>query len=800
MPVPGSRLRRVLLSSPVLRCVLGGLAGVALAAAVSLAAPGDELWNTRWSRPGADQPVLATAEFAGQLVIGGQFDYVGSIPAHRVAAWNGISWTSMGPGFNGDVNALVVFNGELYAGGSFTASGPTVLHGLARWNGSAWVDVGGGADGNVEALAVYNSTLIVGGSFNQVGPSTLAGHIAAWNGTTWNTLGGGITAGDIVYDVDVLGTSLYATGYFEEAGGVTAANIARWSGSAWSALGAGLTDASGDPLNAEGRQLRVWSSRIVVTGAFEKAGGVARPNFATWSGTAWGTLGANASFFSAGAGALGEFGGNLVVTDGQGLPNTWRWTGSSWSPIVTGPFVFAMGNYGTSLVAVGHFAQVGSVQAEKVARWDGTQWFALGRGDGASPGVQRFFEWNGQLVTGLAGNDRFGPVYGTTVAGWNGTQWSGFGTGIPGGFGVTVNSFADLGGGVLAVGGAFSQAGGVAVNKLAQWNGAAWSALGGANTTVQAMKVMRGNLYAYGTVGLQTGIVRWNGTTWVSVATTNDIVWDLEEYGGKLVAAGSFTTIGGASIRGLAAWDSLTNTWSAFGTGVQNNGVFALEVDGTNLYVGGTFTSIGGAPANRVAVWNGSAWSALGGGVGNRVFDLKRYRGELFATGEFTTAEGSPANFVARWNGTAWSAMGSGLNARGFTLAVYRDTLFVGGDFTTAGGKYAVGLSSWAPAGAVGAEAPAPRAVLELRAAPTPFAGSTTLHWSLPHASHVRAQVFDLAGRVLATLHDGALPAGAHARAWDGRDADGRTVPPGVYLVRVTAGDRVEHGRVVRLR
>ena len=215
---------------------------------------------------------------------------------------------------------------------------------------------------------------------------------------------------------------------------------------------------------------------------------------------------------------------------------------------------------------------------------------------------------------------------------------------------------------------------------------------------------------------------------------------------------------------------------------------------------GGTFTSIGGAPASRVAVWNGTAWSALGGGVGNRVFDLKRYRGELFATGEFTTAEGSPAAYVARWNGTAWSAMGSGLNARGFALAVYRDTLFVGGDFTQAGGRYAVGVSSWATAGAVDAGEPAPRSALGLRATPSPFADKTTLRWSLPHASHVRAQVFDLAGRVLATLHDGALPAGTHARAWDGRDADGRAAPPGVYLVRVTAGDHVEHGRVVRLR
>ncbi|HEY6867162.1 MAG TPA: FlgD immunoglobulin-like domain containing protein, partial [Candidatus Eisenbacteria bacterium] len=53
-----------------------------------------------------------------------------------------------------------------------------------------------------------------------------------------------------------------------------------------------------------------------------------------------------------------------------------------------------------------------------------------------------------------------------------------------------------------------------------------------------------------------------------------------------------------------------------------------------------------------------------------------------------------------------------------------------------------------------------------------------------------RAQVIvlDLAGRLVRTLVDGPLPAGTHRLTWDLRDAGGRAVPAGVYLVRAEAG------------
>ena len=59
----------------------------------------------------------------------------------------------------------------------------------------------------------------------------------------------------------------------------------------------------------------------------------------------------------------------------------------------------------------------------------------------------------------------------------------------------------------------------------------------------------------------------------------------------------------------------------------------------------------------------------------------------------------------------------------------------------------------------------------------------------LPVRSPVRVEVFDLAGRRVATLVDGIQPAGRHSRAWDGRNSRGVRASAGVYLCRMIAGE-----------
>jgi flagellar hook assembly protein FlgD len=55
--------------------------------------------------------------------------------------------------------------------------------------------------------------------------------------------------------------------------------------------------------------------------------------------------------------------------------------------------------------------------------------------------------------------------------------------------------------------------------------------------------------------------------------------------------------------------------------------------------------------------------------------------------------------------------------------------------------------------------------------------------------------LFDVTGRQVRRLAHGTYTAGAHDLAWDGRDASGRPMAPGVYLARLkgTHTNTTEH-------
>ena len=83
---------------------------------------------------------------------------------------------------------------------------------------------------------------------------------------------------------------------------------------------------------------------------------------------------------------------------------------------------------------------------------------------------------------------------------------------------------------------------------------------------------------------------------------------------------------------------------------------------------------------------------------------------------------------------------------------------------------------------------------------PNPFNPTTHIAFDLPQAVDARLVVYDTAGRRVAILHDGPLAAGAHRIPWRGRDAAGRSVASGVYVYRLTTGDRSATGRMVLAR
>lgn len=88
---------------------------------------------------------------------------------------------------------------------------------------------------------------------------------------------------------------------------------------------------------------------------------------------------------------------------------------------------------------------------------------------------------------------------------------------------------------------------------------------------------------------------------------------------------------------------------------------------------------------------------------------------------------------------------------------------------------------------------------MTLRAAPNPFRASVSLEFDLDAPTGVGLGVWDVSGRRIRRIVEGAVTAGAARFAWDGRDDAGHPAPPGIYFVRLeTAGGRVTR-KLVRL-
>lgn len=94
-----------------------------------------------------------------------------------------------------------------------------------------------------------------------------------------------------------------------------------------------------------------------------------------------------------------------------------------------------------------------------------------------------------------------------------------------------------------------------------------------------------------------------------------------------------------------------------------------------------------------------------------------------------------------------------------------------------------------------------PRAVARLaRAYPNPFNPSVAIEAVLPRAGRARITIHDARGRLVRTLLDRDLPAGATSVGWDGRDGKGAAAAAGVYLVRLSTADGDDSAKVVMVR
>jgi len=628
------------------------------------------------------------------LYAGGDFTMAGGVAANHIARWDGTAWSALDTGLDGVVQALAVFDDgsgpRLYAGGDFSIAGGRLAPGIASWDGTRWSAVGSGMSGtqghSVQALLVADDgngpALYAGGAFD-----TPASNVAKWDGSSWSGLGAGVGSCFIecnyvsalaVFD-DGGGPALYAGGFFSQAGGGAASNIARWDagGSSWSPLGSGV------PSGGSVRALAAFDvgngPMLCAGGTFQVAGGVSASAIASWDGSSWSALGSGMNnalqgspqvstltVFDGGDGPTLYAGGDFDTAGGKSASGFAKWDGSSWSgddepgrglnrPVFAST-VFDDGS-GPALFAGGLFTMAGGVEANYVAKWNGSSWSALGQGlNNWVAALTVFDDGSGPALYAAGDFTSAGGVVAGYVARWDGSSWSAVGSGMTSSVSALA-VFDDGSGPQLYAGGLFLFAGGVSARRVARWDGSSWSALGS---------------------GMDGG---------VDALTVFD-----DGNGQALYAGGTFSTSGGVTTNRIARWDG--SSWSALGGGVPGGYVAALTTfddgRGPALYVGGyTFTTAGGVPASRIAKWDGTSWSGLGSGMNDAVLALTTHddgSGQaLYAGGRFTTAGGVTASRIAKWDGSSWSALGSGMNGHVHALTAHDEdsgaALFAGGDF-----------------------------------------------------------------------------------------------------------------------
>ena len=215
----------------------------------------------------------------------------------------------------------------------------------------------------------------------------------------------------------------------------------------------------------------------------------------------------------------------------------------------------------------GYFSGVGGVPyTTGIAKWNGSQWTALGtgiEGDGSYISALAI-DSTGNLYAGGYFSSAGGVPNTKNLAKWDGSQWTALSTGIEGDESY-ISALAMDSTGNLYAGGVFDSAGGVANTKnLAKWGGSQWTALGtGAVDLAEQVAILaadfHGNLFAWGRGANGRESARWDGSQWTLPTETD---YYLITRNNVHVDSQGNVYIPRASDYGILKWDG--STWSDF--------------------------------------------------------------------------------------------------------------------------------------------------------------------------------------------------------------------------------------------
>ncbi len=187
-----------------------------------------------------------------------------------LASYGGSTWTRLGtPGPITTVASGLLWDpaGALYVSGYLGPVGSIPTSAIERLDlvTGTWTEVAGGVAGEVKAMApVPGGEIAVAGNFATVSTTAVGDRDVAAPGVAvsdavagWRSLGSSVAGSGAQEDAPTVvrglaatpdGTSIYAVGLFETAGGTVVDNVARWDAASrsWNALGDGVLGGGND--------------------------------------------------------------------------------------------------------------------------------------------------------------------------------------------------------------------------------------------------------------------------------------------------------------------------------------------------------------------------------------------------------------------------------------------------------------------------------------------------------------------------------------------------------------------------
>lgn len=474
--------------------------------------------------------VRSLAVFDGKLIAAGQFLQIGTTPANGIAAYDGTSWSTLGGSLSigADVEELLVTSAGLFVSGQFTTVDGQNAEGFAHWDGSSWT----GLDGNPRRLTLWNGAVA----------GLVGDNAAQLNGEAWTLLPA--NSAFPMTNLVAVGTTLFSAGGVRPLAGASQYDFAMLEGPAWRRM-----RADGLGLDGPVTAMCVYRDTLVVAGDF----GALRPAMLQWDGSQWHAFPhpiRNVRSLIVFEGDL-IAGGSFQQVESRDFNSVARWNGAAWSPLGTGltyqvsdgavgaGSVYALCEFNGEIIAaggIGHEIRTASPYPGGIARWDGTQWAAIGLGP--DPEASLCLAVRGTEL--IAAGD--GCPTSASVSRWDGTNWTRIDN-------VAASRIAVLGNEIYA-GELVVECDGPdrVIRAFARWTGLFWQDVLIPGTRSRLLGTLRDRaVYANSF---------WDGTGWTTLpGDFNRIPNVAIEYQGSVYYGGPFTRVGSQGSYYIARWD-----------------------------------------------------------------------------------------------------------------------------------------------------------------------------------------------------------------------------------------------------